>query len=125
MSQATTRCVVCPAARTKTSHTLFMHPLFVDEGTPWPPADLSAQRQARALREAIAPYLCLTELRRLAASGASVLDALKNGQDVPEEVQALMNLLQVLLAAGFMVKVTGTVIAKVLLGYSKKMISPV
>ena len=98
MSQSTSRCAVCPAARNKTSHSLFMHPLFVDEGTPWPPADLSAQRQARALRQAIAPYLCLTELRRLAASGASVLDALKSGQDVPEEVQALMNLLQVLLA---------------------------
>ena len=98
MSRATTRCAACPAARKKTNHTLFMRPLFVDEGTPWPPADLSAQQQARALHEAIAPYLCLAELRRLAASGASVLDALKSGQDVPEEVQALMNLLQVLLA---------------------------
>lgn len=98
MSRATMRCATCPAARKKTSHTLCMRPLFVDEGTPWPPNDLSAQRQARALREAIAPYLCLAELRRLAANGASVLDALKSGQDVPEEVQALMNLLQALLA---------------------------
>src|SRR5438309_534546 len=93
------RCAACPAARKKTNHTLFMRPLFVDEGTPWSPADLPTQQQAHALREAIAPYLCLSELRRLAASGASVLDALKSGQDVPEEVQALMNLLQVLLAA--------------------------
>jgi DNA repair protein RadC len=98
MSRVTTRCATCPVARKKTTHTLFMRPLFVDEATPWPPADPAAQRQACALREAIAPYLCLAELRRLAASGASVLDALKSGQDVPEEVQALMNLLQVLLA---------------------------
>src|SRR5947209_5991116 len=98
MPRSTTRCASCPAARKKTNHTLFMRPLFVDEGTPWPPADLSTQQQAHALREAIAPYLCLSELRRLAASGASVLDALKSGQDVPEEVQALMSLLQVLLA---------------------------
>src|SRR5260370_21582465 len=98
MSRATMRCAACPAARKKTNHTLFMRPLFVDEGTPWPPADLSTQHQARAQREAIAHYLCHAELRRLAASGASVLDALKSGEDVPEEVQALMNLLQVLLA---------------------------
>src|SRR5947209_5328135 len=98
MPRSTTRCASCPAARKKTNHTMFMRPLFVDEGTPWPPADLSTQRQARALREAIAPYLCLAELRRLATSGASILDAFKSGEDVPEEVQALMNLLQVLLA---------------------------
>ena len=61
---------------------MFMRPLFVDEGTPWPPADLSTQRQARALREAIAPYLCLAELRRLATSGASILDALRSSRQV-------------------------------------------
>ena len=98
MPQSTMRCASCPAARKKTNHTLFMRPLFVDDATPWPPADLCTQHQARALREAIAPYLCLAELRRLAASGASVLDALKSGEGVPEEVQALMSLLQVLLA---------------------------
>src|SRR5947209_19017857 len=98
MPRSTTRCASCPAARKKTNHPPFMRPLFVDEATPWPPADLSTQHQARALREAIAPYLCLAELQRLAASGASILGALKSGKDVPEEVQALMSLLQVLLA---------------------------
>ena len=74
-----------------------MRPLFLDEATAWPPPDLRTQRQMRALREAIAPYLCLDDLRRLAASGASVQDALKRAEGLPEEVQALMSLLQVLL----------------------------
>jgi DNA repair protein RadC len=98
MPRANTRCASCPAVRNKTNHNMFIRPLFLDEATPWPPADLSAQRQVHALREAIAPYLCLAELQRLAASGASILDALMSGKDVPEEVQALMSLLQVLLA---------------------------
>ncbi len=98
MPRSTTRCASCPAARKKTNHTMFMRPLFLDEAAPWPPADLSTQHQAHALREAIAPYLCLADLRRLAASGASIFDALKNVEDVPQEVQALVNLLQILLA---------------------------
>src|SRR5437763_16501196 len=67
MPRTTTRCAACPVARKKTNHTLFMCPLFVDGATPWPPADLSTQQQARALRAAIVPYLGLAQLRRLAA----------------------------------------------------------
>src|ERR1700730_3601079 len=88
MPRSTTRCASCPAARKKTNHTMFMRPLFLDEAAPWPPEDLSTQHQAHALREAIAPYLCLADLRRLAASGTSILDALKNVEDIPQEVQA-------------------------------------
>jgi DNA repair protein RadC len=74
-----------------------MRPLFLDEALDWPSSDLRTQRQVRALREAIAPYLCLAELRRLAASGENIQAALKSMEGVPEEVQALVCLLQVLL----------------------------
>jgi len=97
MPRSTTRCGSCPAVTKKTNQTTLMRPLFLDEATAWPPPDLRTQRQMCALREAIAPYLCLDELRRLAASGASVQDALKRVEGLPEEVQALMSLLQVLL----------------------------
>jgi len=97
MPRSTTQCGSCPAARKKTRDTTLTRPLFLDEATAWPPPDLRTQRQMCALREAIAPYLCLDDLRRLAASGASVQDALKRVEGLPEEVQALMSLLQVLL----------------------------
>jgi DNA repair protein RadC len=92
------RCAYCPATKKKTNDdTVLMRPLFLDEALDWPPSDLSTQRQVRALREAIAPYLCLAELRRLAASGENIQAALKSMEGVPEEVQALISLLQVLL----------------------------
>jgi DNA repair protein RadC len=98
MPRSTTRCASCPAANKKTHPTMLMRPLFLDEVTPWPPADLHTQRQERALREAIAPYLCIADLRRLAASSQNVQQALRSMQDIPEEVQALVCLLQVFLA---------------------------
>src|SRR5258708_25913393 len=97
MPRARTHCGSCPAVTTKTNQTPLMRPLFLDEASAWPPSDLQTQHQARALREAIAPYLCLDDLRRLAASGARVQDALKRVEGLPEEGQALMSLLQVLL----------------------------
>src|SRR5258708_19387321 len=96
MPRSTTHCGSCPAVTKKTNQTTLMRPLFLDEATAWPPPDLRTQRQMRALREAIAPYLCLDELRRLAASGASVQDALKRVGGLPEEMQAPLSLLQVL-----------------------------
>src|SRR5258708_5669653 len=97
MSRSTTRCASCPAARKKTNNTMLMRPLFLDEATTWPPADLHTQRQERALREAIAHYLCIADLRRLAASSQNIQQALRSMQDIPEEVQALISLLQVFL----------------------------
>ncbi len=97
MPRSTTPCGSCPAASKKTRDTTLTRPLFLDEAATWPPSDLQTQHQSRALREAIAPYLCIADLRRLAASGASILDALKRVEGLPEEVQALMSLLQVLL----------------------------
>jgi DNA repair protein RadC len=45
--------------------------------------------ESRALREALAPYIDLPKLRRLAASGADLQEALATGA-VPEDVQALI-----------------------------------
>ncbi|MFL5702615.1 MAG: RadC family protein [Ktedonobacteraceae bacterium] len=96
---ATQRCAYCPAANKKKTNndTLLMRPLFLDEALDWPPSDLRTQHQVRALREAIAPYLCIAELRRLAASGENIQAALRGMEPVPEEVQALICLLQMLL----------------------------
>ncbi len=98
MARTTTHCSLCPAAGKKTHNTMLMHPLFHDEAMDWPPSDPDTQRQARALREAIAPYLCIADLRRLAASGENIQAVLKSMEDTPEEVQALVSLLQALLA---------------------------
>lgn len=102
MTRSTPRCSVCPAAAGKKTHqNMLMQSLFVDEAMSGPPPDLTSQRQAHALREAIAPYLCLAELRLLATSGGDTIQAaLKNVEGMPEEVQALLGLLQVLLAPG-------------------------
>ena len=98
MARTTTHCAFCPAAVKKTQKNMLMHPLFVDETMDWPPSDPTLQRQARALREAIAAYLCIADLRRLATSGDNIQAALKSIEGIPEEVQALVSLLQVLLA---------------------------
>src|SRR6516165_8144609 len=98
MARTTTRCSFCPAAQKKTHKNILMHPLFVEGEVECLPTDPVSRRQAIALREAIAPYLCLDELRRLATSGENILAALKRIEEIPEEVQALISLLQVLLA---------------------------
>ncbi len=74
-----------------------MHPLFPDDETLWPAPNTQVRRQEQALREAIAPYLCLADLRRLAASGEDIQAALKSLEGIPEEVQALVRLLRVLM----------------------------
>src|SRR5689334_21601619 len=98
MTRSTTRCSLCPAVQKKTQKNILMHPLFVDETMDCPPSDPTLLRQARALHEAIAPYLCIADLRRLAISGENIQAALKSIEGIPEEVQALVSLLQVLLA---------------------------
>ena len=95
-----TRCTYCPVATrnaSKTADRLLMHPLFPDDETIWLASNTQLRRQEQALREAIAPYVCLADLRKLAASGRDIQAALKNLEGVPEEVQALMGLLQVLM----------------------------
>lgn len=51
-------------------------------------------KQERALRKALSAYLNLHDLRRLAASGENVLAALKRSEEVPQDIQALLSLLQ-------------------------------
>jgi DNA repair protein RadC len=77
---------------------MLMHPLFPDEETTSfsSPTDTRVKRQEQALREAIAPYLCLAELRKLAAGGEDVQAAIRSLERIPEEVQALVSLLRVL-----------------------------
>jgi len=92
------RCSSCPVAAKKTNNMageVLMHPLFPNEEATWPSSDTRVKRQEQALREAIAPYLCLADLRRLAASGENVQVAIRSLERVPEEVQALVSLLQV------------------------------
>ena len=95
-----TRCPYCPVATknaSKTANRLLMHPLFPDEDAIWPASNTQVRRQEQALREAIAPYVCLDDLRRLAASGGDIQAALRSLEGVPEEVQALVRLLRVLM----------------------------
>jgi len=74
-----------------------MYPLFPDEETRWPSSDIQGRKQEQALREAIAPYVCLDDLRRLVASGGDIQAALKSLEGIPEEVRALVRLLRVLM----------------------------
>jgi hypothetical protein len=99
MARSTTRCASCPAAK-KTHNNPLMRPLFLEEGISWPSDDVQSKRQERALREAIAPYLCIADLRHLATRGESLWKALRNIETIPEDVQALLSLLQVLLTPG-------------------------
>jgi DNA repair protein RadC len=50
------------------------------------------------VREALAPYLSLTELRRLAAKGEDLHAALTGLEPVPETVRSLLTLLSLLLS---------------------------
>lgn len=54
--------------------------------------------QIRKLREAIAQYLCLDDLRQLATRGEDICSILRSGEPVPEEVQALISLMSALLS---------------------------
>ena len=107
MARTTTRCSLCPAAQKKTQKNILIHPRFVEEAINCLPADPVSQRQAHALREAIAPYLCLAELRRLATCGENIQAALKNINGIPEEVQAMVSLLKVLLTPCKDERITG------------------
>lgn len=92
----TPRCVYCPAYTKKMSKPVLMQPLLLTEEAAWPTYELT-RRQEQHLREAVAPYLCLAELRRLAASGEDIQAAVMKSEPLPEEVRALLTLLRVLL----------------------------
>jgi DNA repair protein RadC len=93
----TPHCMYCPIATKKARHAGHMSPLMAAEEAVWPPADPSVRRQEQQLREAVAPYVCLAELRRVAASAEDIQPALKQNEPLPEEVRALLTILRVLL----------------------------
>lgn len=88
------RCASCPFARNPSPqhHDGQLH-LFENASV----YDAASSPQAQRLREAIAPYLCLNELRRLAAGGENLQTILRHAEPVPDEVQALLTLLTTLL----------------------------
>ena len=57
----------------------------------------AARESSRILREALAPYLDIPHLRRLAAQGDDLRAALNDGVEPPDEVLALIDTLAVLL----------------------------
>ena len=57
-----------------------------------------AATREQLVREAIAPYLCLADLRRLAAKGEELHTALTGLEPLPEAVRAMLTLLSLLLA---------------------------
>jgi hypothetical protein len=57
-----------------------------------------AAKREQLVREALAPYLSLADLRRLAAKGEDLQAALTGLQPLPEAVRALLTLLSLLLA---------------------------
>jgi len=92
----TSRCPSCPKrSGRQLAESPLAPPLFPDDVSP-ARSYTQATPQERALRQAIATYLCLDELRALATSGLDIQAALKR-QPIPEELQALLALLATLL----------------------------
>jgi DNA repair protein RadC len=98
MSRHISPCTSCPkhSRSSQTHHTphegqlhLFEHAVTYD---------IAPSPRLRRLREAIAPYLCLDDLKRLAATGADIHAALRGNEALPDEVQALLALLADLLS---------------------------
>jgi hypothetical protein len=94
MSHAPSHCVSCPFTRSQPRTQDGQLCLF-ERGVAY---ETTSTPQARRLREAMAPYLCLEELRRLATSGADIHAALRRAEPPPEEIQALLSLLTSLLS---------------------------
>lgn len=87
------RCASCPFARHPQPRSLGVQPRLFESASNY---DVAPSLQERTLREAIAPYLCLDQLRALASCQADVQAALQQ-QPVPEEIHALLALLTALL----------------------------
>jgi hypothetical protein len=99
MSRRTSCCASCPAMSSRSFHahnasSVGQLRLFESAVT----YDAQPSAHLRRLREAIAPYLCLDELRRLATTGADLHAALRSDEAPPDEVRALLSLLADLLS---------------------------
>jgi hypothetical protein len=98
MSYCTSRCRFCPRSgrRSHSQPTPLEGQLSLFESAVT--YDATPSPHLRRLREAIAPYLCLDDLRRLATTGADLHAALRSDEAPPDEVQALLALLADLLS---------------------------
>lgn len=85
------------AARTPTE-TICPIPLFPEEELLRLATTSTAAKHELLVREAIAPYLSLADLRRFAAKGEDLQAALTGLEPLPEAVRALLTLLSLLLA---------------------------
>jgi hypothetical protein len=96
MTNHSTHCASCPlrSPRSRTAESSGQLHLFEHAASYAP----SPTPQVRRLRDALAPYLCLDELRRLATCGQDVQAALRSDDPPPDEVQALLALLCALLS---------------------------
>ena len=97
MSDRRRRSPCARATRTPTE-TIGPVPLFPEEEMLRLATTSPAAKREQLVREAISPYLSLTELRGLAAKGEELLAALTGLEPLPEAVRALLTLLSLLLA---------------------------
>ena len=97
MSGRTRRSSCARGAASRISETIHTLPLFPEDDMLRLMNASNVARQEQVLREAIAPYLSLADLRRLAASGEDVHAALTSLEPVPEAVRGLLALLCLLL----------------------------
>jgi DNA repair protein RadC len=82
-----------------TRSTSYALPLSLWNGSQTSPETIQESHSARLLREALKPYISLPDLRRLAATDAASLHDLltPDGKVPPEEVQALLRALIIML----------------------------
>lgn len=97
MSDRRRRSTCAKAARTPTE-TICPIPLFPEEELRRLATMPTSAKREQLVREAIAPYLSLADLRRLAARGEDLHAALTGLEPLPEAVRALLTLLSLLLA---------------------------
>jgi DNA repair protein RadC len=88
----------CPRATRTPTETICPIPLFPEEELLRLATTSPAAKREQLVREALAPYLSLADLRRLAAKGEELQTALTGLEPLPEAVRALLTLLSLLLA---------------------------
>ena len=88
----------CARATRIPTETICPIPLFPEEELLRLATTSPAAKREQLVREALAPYLSLADLRRLAAKGEELQTALTGLEPLPEAVRALLTVLSLLLA---------------------------
>ena len=88
----------CTRAAHTPTETICPLPLFPEEELLRLATTSTSAKHEQLVREAIAPYVSLADLRRLAAKGEELHAALTGLEPLPEAVRALLTLLSLLLA---------------------------